>query len=495
MTLLLGAGLAACDGDAELRPAPEVFTHGVASGSVSDGSAVLWTRAHDREQLVAEVARDAAFDDVIDSIEATTAAKGDGTASVAVTGLEPDTRYFYRFRAGHGVSDTGVFVTAPRREDARSVRFVFGGDADGRRNADGSPVHNEMEVLRAAASENPSFFLFLGDTIYGDRDPAAFTVEEYRAKYRQNREYDALRSILAATSTYVMWDDHEVVNDFAGETVDRARFEAGRQAFREYWPLAGGSDPSNMYGSFRWGSELELITLDTRSFRSGSAAEVCTGGGLQPDPLPAGAMPDAPAVLATIREFVGLPPALPPECAEEIARAERTMLGAEQEAFLEEALLSSDATWKVIVSSVPVQEFYALPYDRWEGYPAARERLLSFLRGRGINNVVFLTTDMHASLFGPVRMETSDDGSPIAYEAVVGPIATDPLAEEIDEVIGAGGAAGFEALLTGVAKADCVELASYAYGVVEVDAEAGTLTVAAKDAHGRVVCEHTLTAR
>ena len=69
------------------------------------------------------------------------------------------------------------------------------------------------------------------------------------------------------------------------------------------------------------------------------------------------------------------------------------------------AIQASTATWKVIVNEVPVQQYYALPYDRWEGYAAERERLLRFLQAN-VKNVVFLTTDTHANLVNEVRSRT-----------------------------------------------------------------------------------------
>ena len=78
------------------------------------------------------------------------------------------------------------------------------------------------------------------------------------------------------------------------------------------------------------------------------------------------------------------------------------MLGARQFGAFTKAIKASTATWKVIVNEVPIQQFYALPYDRWEGYAAERERLLPSFRQR--KNVVFLTTDTHANLVNEVRL-------------------------------------------------------------------------------------------
>jgi alkaline phosphatase D len=491
--------LAACD-DGNDTAAPETggvadgvtFALGVASGDVTDGTAVLWTRAEPATALVAEVAADDDFGEIVATVTTASAAERDFTVRATVGGLAAGTRYWYRFRAGDAVSDTGTFVTAPGADASSPVTFVFAGDSDGRRNADGAPAFNEFEVLDAAAGEQPDFFLYFGDTIYGDRAPAARDVDGFRAKYRENRAYAALRRIAAATPMYNAWDDHEVENDYDGATVDPALYAAGRQAFYEYWPLSvDGGDP--LYRHFRWSRDVELFVLDGRSYRSPSAAGTCAVDG-SPDVLPGAAAPGAPEGLRAIRGFVGLPPELPPGCAEMLADPARTMLGAEQKQWLKNALRRSGATWKVLVNPVPIQEIIALPYDRWEGYAAERRELLEFIRDEGIKNVVFLTTDFHANIYGPVRVDSFAGGEPVAYEAVVGPIATEPLRVSIAEVVGDAGAAALGGLLTSVAGVDCAELESYAYGVVSVDPDAGTMSIASKDADGNVLCEKTLTA-
>lgn len=497
--------IAACDdgGGADAEPrasatappaAAAVFTSGVASGDVTTNSAVLWARAEGSDTLTVEVAEDEEFARAVRTGSASTNPARDFTVKHNLQLLEPATRYYYRFRAGDAVSPTGTFTTPPDPSVSAPLRFVFGGDSDGTRLPDGSPRFNEFEVLDAAADEDSAFFLYFGDTIYGDVEPRATGVDGYRDKYRQNRDYAALAALLAATSTYNMWDDHEVENNFAGTTVDPELLAAGRKAFREYMPIDdAGGETSPMYRSFRWGKEVELILLDARSYRGDSAELDCTPEGGVEDPLPDAARPDAPPDIAGIREFVGLPSELPPGCLAAIDDAGATILGAEQKTFLEQRLQQTDATWKIVVTSPPVQMLLADPYDRWEGYAAERREILQFIRDNEIDNVVFLATDMHASIFGPVRIDLSDD-EPVAYEAVVGAIAATPLGDDIELAAGESASGAFGALLTGVVMVDCAELESYSYGLVEVDPAAGTLTITSKDADGNVLCQTALEA-
>lgn len=495
MCCALLALAAACDNGGGGAHTPTVppgvtatFSEGVASGDVTPDGATLWTRAAGGDHVLAEVARDPSFAGIVATVEAATSAKRDFTVKVRAGGLDAATRYYYRFRAGSGISDTGTFSTAPGADAPAAVRFVFSGDSDGTRKPDGSAPYNEFEVLDAARAEDPAFFLYFGDTIYADRDPKATTLDGYRSKYRENRGYRALRDILAAMPVYSTWDDHEVVNDFAGATVDRAMFDAGRQVFGEYMPIDESGATSTLYRSFRWGRDVDMFILDERGYRDAEAAAACGN-----DLLPAGAAPDAPASLRAARSLAGLPETLPATCLATLADPARTMLGAEQKAAFKRWLTSTDATWKVVVNEVPVQALLFLPYDRWEGYAAERREVLEYIRDRDVRNVVFVTTDFHANIFGPVRIDAPGGAAPVAYEAIAGPIATAPLARDVMDVIGEGGAGLLDDFLTGVVQVDCAALNTYAYAVVDADARGMSIT--AKDADGRVLCEQHLAAR
>jgi phosphodiesterase/alkaline phosphatase D-like protein len=493
---LVGLALAACDDGggtpAAGRPAPagtvslDAFPLGVASGDTTDEGVVLWTYT----PRAAEISIDIATKDTFDESQREPAQRDAeaGTVTYRASGLEADTRYYYRFAAGDLLSTTGTFVTAPAAAEARPLRLVIGGDSDGRRTPDGAPAWNEFEVLARAAQDDADYFLYVGDTVYADREPAATTVEEYRAKYRENRGYAALREILSRMSVYATWDDHEVRDDYARATVEPELFATGLRAFRDFMPI---TDDDRLYRAFRLGRDADLIILDGRSYRDASAADACRIDG-NADPLPGVLLPGAPPELAAGRLIAGLAPTLPAGCIETLTDRDRSMLGAEQKAWLLERLGASEATWKIVVTSVPVQTIFALPYDRWEGYVAERAEILEFIRDQGVDNVVFLATDLHANVFAPVRVDAFARGEAVAYEAVIGPIATSPLREEIGQALGDNVAGAFEALLSGVVGVECHELRSYSYGLVEVDGSA--LVVSAKDAEGNVLCRKELLA-
>jgi alkaline phosphatase D len=411
------------------------FDLGVGAFEVGVDRAILWTHAvpSDPERnsvwFTVEVATDASFSQLERHRAAIARAKHDFTAQVLVTGLDPATQYYYRFIASDSgvVSSTGAFRTRPVANDGSPVRFVVSGDSNlGYTGPRGLDFH----VMSAAAAEDPDFFVFFGDTIYADSGvlpggASAFTLDEYRQVHRLTRADPHMQELIGATGTFSGWDDHEVRNDYDGETVDPEQFENGARAFFEYLPLRQNpaGPPYRTDRNVRWGKHVELFFLDGRQFRS--AEQFCN-----PDPIPDGPETadtlfspfvedegyavQVDPVIGPIAANLLLTPS-DPDCVDGIlSDPSRTMLGAEQLASLEQALLDSTATFKIIVNDVPLSSLLVSPYDRWEGYLAERQELLDFIAANlDPDRVLVLTTDFHTNL--AVRR-------PELTEVIVGPI-------------------------------------------------------------------------
>jgi alkaline phosphatase D len=384
-----------------------------------------------------------------------------------------------------------MFTTPPAATADARVRFAITGDADATPGPNGKPAFNTFGVYARMAAERNDFNINLGDTIYSDSEvggaPVARTRAEKWGKYRLGLALPALQKLRASAGLYSHWDDHEFINDFSKPEHGDAIYDAGVSAFRDYAPVTYSS-ALGLYRTFRWGKHLELFFLDERSFRSAKATQIC-GGDL------------APTAPQAVRDaFATLAPALrnpvPPACLAALNDPTRTMLGTRQYAAFTNAIKASKATWKVVVNEVPIQQYYALPYDRWEGYAAERERLLAFLKAN-VKNVVFLTTDTHANFVNEVRYTTlggPPEGSGI-WEVVTGPVATHTFAREIDGFLGTPGAGTAIGALffkppppNGMGMR-CAALDTYSYAQVTVTAQ--RLTVALKDAKGQPVREAT----
>jgi alkaline phosphatase D len=463
----------------------------VASGDVTQTRAILWTRVAGLttpEQIHVEGWTNS-------SLSGPKAFKGkfkptaarDWTVKIDVTGLEPGTQYWYQFKKDADVAPVGTFKTAPAVNSSSDVKFTYSGDSDAQKVGGVNPFNN-WETLQAAQGENGDFFVYLGDTIYADSSfrpgGPATTLADYRTDYKLQRTYTNLTNLLASTSTYPLMDDHEIVNDYDGQTVDPARYAAGRQAFLENMPIRETGlphDPScagdPLYRTFKWGSEAEVFVLDERSCRSGDVAAAC-GGDLGPT-LPT-------AVRTSFPFSLFLSPSPIPGCLAAINSPTRTMLGPVQKAQFKNDLLNSTATHKLVISELALQQFYALPYDRWEGYGGERSEILNFIRNNGIDNVAFLTTDNHGTLQNQVSIDRFADNTPIANETITGPIATNTFQNEVIGVAGQIGLFVFNQVLN-LVNIDCRHLDKYSYALVEVSAAADTATVSSRDSNGAVI--------
>ena len=497
--------------------ATATFTDGVASGDVTSTRAILWTRVDRADaNLKVEVWPNASClvgQKAFQKSNIRSSAANDFTVKVDALGLQPGTEYCFRFRRGdESFGPVGRFRTAPAAGTKANVDFTYSGDSDGTR-VNGVPAFNNFETLDRARDENAEFFVYNGDTIYSDsrfRSSPATTLPEYRAAYRENRTIAALPNLLQATSIYALMDDHEVQNDYDGQTVDPARYAAGRKAFLEYMPVrpsrllhdsSCAGDP--LYGTFKWGSEVELFILDERSCRSADAAPACDANPAVPG-VQADLGPTVPTAIRTTPPFnFFLAPTPPPGCLAAVMDPGRTMLGPVQKQKFKNDLLASTARHKIVISELAFQQFFALPYDRWEGYGGERNELLNFIRDNGISNVTFLTTDNHANLVNQVyidRFENCPDGTlacaqanpptTIANELITGPIATDTLQAEVFNAFGVLGVFAFNQVLD-VAGLDCRNLNKYSYGLVQEDATAGTATVTLKDDTGANVTDQS----
>lgn len=397
------AGLAGCTRLTGRPQNPLPLDHGAAVGDVTSESAVFWTRTAEPAIVRVEWSQDTSFGSPTQR-KTRTDGDTDYTGTVRADTLEPDTRYHYRIWAtapsdaaarrppvDEELVEQGTFRTAPTADTAARVTLAWSGDTYG---YGGSPVEPPFSGLESIAELRPDFFVYLGDTIYADANTPAGDVsgvtdpeqarEIYRAKYREMRNPDPevadetyLKPLLRSTAVYPMWDDHEVFNNF-----DRTHslMPVGRDTFQEYWPIDAhetvtGTDPNRLYRSFRWGQHVELFILDTRQYRDPSRVD----------------------------------------------HAERTMLGDEQLAWLKAGLASSDATFKLVVSSTTMG---ITSGDGWSqrgrGYEAELNDLLSFIDEHGVRNIVVLSGDIHKAQVA--SYDPNEDYIWEFYEASAGPL-------------------------------------------------------------------------
>jgi alkaline phosphatase D len=354
----------------------------VTVAEVGADHAVLWLRAGAGERLRVRVGEQ--------TLEALPQPDWDNIVRLPLQHLQPGARYDYEVE-GDLEHVSGRFTTAPVAGAVAPVRLLWSADLGGAGHC--RDVEDGYPIFRAMSRRRADFFIFAGDTIYADHvcggtphvtgtDFVARTLQAFWAKHRYNRADPAVQDFLRATSVYAIWDDHEVSNNFSGPV--QALMPVGRRAFRDYWAIEGpAEEPDRLYRRVRWGRSLEVFILDTRQYRSDNA------------------LPDGP---------------------------DKTMLGPAQRRWLLQGVTASDATWKLVVTSVPLGIFTG--DDSWTnanvlGYPRPgagfayeRDLILDTLRARGVRNVVFLSGDVHHAQF--LR---HDLGGYTVHEFVAGPLA------------------------------------------------------------------------
>lgn len=349
------------------------FALGVASGDVTANRAIVWTRYENPTPLSVAV-WEMDSDRYVRTVWEGPVQPGDGGfAHVDVDGLTGGRRYRYAFfemsegmRIGR--SPIGAFRAALSADQMEPLVIGAVSCADNGR---------EFKTLKHAGTRSDfDVFLFGGDTIYSD---GAASLPEFRAKWAENLSTEGYRTLRQSTSVLASWDDHEITNNWNGEAVDAGLWSRGSQAFFDNLPLRRHDiEPSRVWKSLKWGKTLEVFVLDCRGERKPS-----TRGSDNPE-----------------------------------------YISPTQMDWLKTGLSQSDATFKLIMNSVPIGNF-PLAFDparadRWEGYAIQRAEILSHIDDGSIAGVVWISGDFHLGCLG--RVDKSGPGS-TQLEALVGPAA------------------------------------------------------------------------
>jgi alkaline phosphatase D len=386
-------------------------THGPLSGEVTDTTATLWARGSAAGTLRFEVSTSEDFSEESLTAEVEVDETSDFTGETTLEDLEAGTQYYYRVSLDDSDARAGAFKTAPAIDSSVPVNFVFGACLGGQGYC--RDAQEGWVIFDTMAAQEPDFFILTGDSIYSDTGcpadqnvPGAETPAEdlqgYYARYRYHLEDPHYSDFLAHTPIYVTWDDHEIDDNFGGPELSEENpqvWEEGRKAYFDYWPIHGApDDPFQLYRAVNYGANADIFLLDSRSYR---------------DPL------------------VNWDPS-------PVTGVHKTLLGAEQFAWLQTELAESEATWKFIVSSVPLAYPTGFPQpqvegnDGWanganpSGYETELMRLVYYIVANDIENVIFLTGDTHwpfAHSYDPDM-----DGDADFYEFSSSPMSAIPLA-------------------------------------------------------------------
>lgn len=422
--------------------------YGVASGDPRPDRVTLWTRLSDATitagviPVTYRVSRSADLSNPVFVGQVQTSAAVDYTVKVTVNNLEPFTRYYYGFQTNTGYTSViGRTKTAPATNaEPNRIQFAFVSCQDF--------TQGFYSVYRNLARQDDiDFCVHLGDTIY-ETGASNFqngqvrldnigggestTLAEYREKYKLYLSDPAWREVRRLFPWIILWDDHELFDNYAGTTLTAADYPRQRsayQAFLEYQPvqpeepLSSTNPPQvRLYRNFVFGNLMEMFVLDERQYRDGLACET---------------------------DFLSF------GC-RALNQSNRTMLGQTQKQWLQDGLANSTRRWKFLLSEVMVQQFLLTNFDRgsrrltdqlfpqareitpglflnldaWDGYPAERTQLLEFIRDRNIDNVVVCTGDIHNCYAGELRPDFQNLNQPsVGVEVVTGSVSSAGIGE------------------------------------------------------------------
>jgi alkaline phosphatase D len=415
------------------------FTHNVASGEPGPDSMLLWTRhvpavGDHTIRLDAEVALDPDFTKVVAGGSVRTGAYRDWTAKVTVDGLKPGTVYWYRFIAPDGSrSPVGRTKTLPEGNAPRFNMAVF--------SCSNLPLGWFNAYGHAAEHSDLDLWVHVGDYIYEygpahgpvmtgrvlEPDHEILSLADYRLRYACYRADPDLQRLHQMAPMVAFWDDHESANDSweggaqnhqpATEGDWIVRKAAAMQVYREWMPVS--DEPWKAYPI---GTLATLYRTESRLLGRTQQADI--GAAFKAE------NPDA--ALAAFRDGPW-------------KDTSATMLGSSQESWLAHSLKANarSAGWQLVgvgtivgrtvmpqdaVSWLPADATahtvnsykndvragkLGVPMwmDRWDGYPAARSRLLKAAQ-QADADLVMLSGDSHnAWAFSLV-----EDGRPAGVE-------------------------------------------------------------------------------
>ncbi len=347
------------------------FDQGIASGDPSSSAVILWTTLTgvlpDEVPLVWEVAADVDFQLLFATGRAVATVEENHSLRVDATGLPSARSLFYRFRVGDEVSEVGRTKTfTPADQAAPALRLAV---SSCQARTDGA-----YAAHRSIAEADIDAVVWLGDYIYGESS----TLEEYRATYAEYRSDPALRAAHAAHPWIMIWDDHEVANDFDSQ-IDPAQLRNGLQAWRENQPVRlPAPDDSGLVGyrSFEVGDLCRILMLDARQY-----SDVGQGGS-------------------------------------------GSILGPVQQRWLLDSL-HHESAWSLIGSpvlasglSAPTnQEGPLLPYT-WDGAPDDRRKLAEALAD---TDAVIVPGDLHTAMVLDFTADPTVSGSPATAPEFMAP--------------------------------------------------------------------------
>ena len=432
------------------------FNHGVASGDPLEDRVILWTRVTPQQagpvEVILEVSENKNFSKVAYSKKLNTSSLSDYTIKydfLAKQYCNSDNGFFYRFRAGNSVSETGRSKTFSKNiKSAKIAIFSCSNFPAGYFNA-----------YQAAAEKNDlDLWLHLGDYLYEypmggyatenaeklGRAPIPIhemiTLSDYRQRHAQYKLDQGSIALHKHAPLIAVWDDHEFSNDAWKRGAENhsedgsegdfyARRSAAIKAYYEWMPIREQQNKRRIFRDFKIGKLMHLIMLDTRQY----------GRDKQIQP----------------KDYLSKSGFYQAKFYNDLNSEYRELLGAEQFSWIEDKILNSNAAWTIfgqqvlmtklkfpdiskIIKAEEIPDFLK-PYlkllglgipsnlDAWDGYPAARNKLYKLMKNAK-KKFISLAGDTHNSWVSELENQSGKKvGIELGAPSVTSPGITDVL--------------------------------------------------------------------
>ena len=432
------------------------FNHGVASGDPLEDRVILWTRVTPQQagpvEVILEVSENKNFSKVAYSKKLNTSSLSDYTIKydfLAKQYCNSDNGFFYRFRAGNSVSETGRSKTFSKNiKSAKIAIFSCSNFPAGYFNA-----------YQAAAEKNDlDLWLHLGDYLYEypmggyatenaeklGRAPIPIhemiTLSDYRQRHAQYKLDQGSIALHKHAPLIAVWDDHEFSNDAWKRGAENhsedgsegdfyARRSAAIKAYYEWMPIREQQNKRRIFRDFKIGKLMHLIMLDTRQF----------GRDKQIQP----------------KDYLSKSGFYQAKFYNDLNSEYRELLGAEQFSWIEDKILNSNAAWTIFGQQVLMTKLkfpdisklikaeeipdFLKPYlkllglgipsnlDAWDGYPAARNKLYKLMKNAK-KKFISLAGDTHNSWVSELENQSGEKvGIELGAPSVTSPGITDVL--------------------------------------------------------------------
>jgi len=279
-------------------------------------------------------------------------ARDENVVVARLSGLLPGKQVSYAI-SGDGERREGVLRAQPRwtrSADAKDISIAIGSCFF---LADANPIWGSQnygggyEIFDAIAAKKPDAMVWMGDNLYFQPQDE-LDAGQMAARYRRQRTFPPLKSLLTTTSNVAIWDDH----DYGPNDADLSYTMKGEALtlFRRYWanPSYGLPETAGVFGRARFG-DVDIFLLDDRYYRS------------------ANNLLDGP---------------------------DKTMFGARQLEWLRNALVYSSAPIKLVVNGSQMWNRIN-KFEGWNHFTAEQRGFADWLLAQRVEGLIFLSGDRH----------------------------------------------------------------------------------------------------